>query len=157
MLRAIPKGWFSPDYTVFANDIAVADIDLSFMSESSEITINGGIYKAYREGWVSGAFVLESAGSTLARAEKPSALYRSFIVEYGKRKFSLEAESAVLRKFVLAEGGQEIGSIAPDHAFTSRAMIDLPEDIVLPVRVFMFWLVVILWKRDSETAVIATM
>lgn len=157
MLRAIPKGWFSSDYTVFENDLAVADIDLSFLSESSEIRIKEGIYKAYRQGWMSGAFVIESAGSILARAEKPSALYRSFTVEWGDRTYTLEAESAVLRKFVLLEGGREIGSIHPDHAFTSRAMIELPEDIPLSVRIFMFWLVVILWKRDSDSAVVAAM
>jgi hypothetical protein len=154
MLRAIPKGWLSSDYTVFENETAVAEVDLSFLTESSDIRIKEGIYKAYREGWASGAFVIESAGSILARAEKPSALYRSFIVEYGDRKYTLEAESALLRKFILMEEAEKIGSIYPDHAFTSRAMIELPEEIPLPVRIFMFWLVVILWKRDSDSAVV---
>jgi hypothetical protein len=155
MLRAIPKGWFSPDYSIFENDQPVADIDLSFISESSEIQVKGATHQAYREHLMSGAFVLEAAGSIFARAEKPSALYRSFVVEASGRTFTLEAESSMLRKFVLLDAGKEVGSVYPDHAFTSKAVIDLPDDIPLPVRVFMFWLVAILWKRASDAAALS--
>jgi hypothetical protein len=50
------------------------------------------------------------------------------------------------------EGGKQIGSVYPEHALTRKAVIDFPEEIPLVVRVFMFWLVVILWKRASDAA-----
>ena len=38
----------------------------------------------------------------------------------------------------------------PEGLFTRRARINLPEELPLPVRVFMIWLTVILWKRDAD-------
>ena len=35
---------------------------------------------------------------------------------------------------------------------TRRALVDLPPDLPLPVRVFVIWLTVILWKRQAEAA-----
>ena len=36
--------------------------------------------------------------------------------------------------------------------FTRRSTANLPEGIPLPVKVFIIWLVVILWKRESDSA-----
>jgi len=152
MLKAVPKSWFSSDYKLLENDTTVTIIDSSWWREAAELTIKGSTYRVYREGLMSGSFVLEGDGSILARAEKPSAFYRSFVVEHGGKKYTLEAESAMFRKFVLSEGGQQIGSVYPEHALTRKAVVAFPEEIPLAVRVFMFWLVMILWKRDSDAA-----
>jgi hypothetical protein len=152
MLKAVPKSWLSSDYKLLENDTTVTIIDSSWWREAAELTIKGSIYRVYREGLMSGSFVLEGGGSILARAEKPSAFYRSFLVEHGGKKYTLEAESAMLRKFVLSEGGQQIGSVYPEHALTRKAVVAFPEEIPLAVRVFMFWLVMILWKRASDAA-----
>jgi hypothetical protein len=152
MLRAIPKSWCSADYKVLENDTVIAVVSLSLFREAGELTVAGSSYPVYREGLLSGSFVLESGGSILARADKPSAFYRSFQVKHGEKEYALGAESAGFRKFVLSEGGKQIGSIYPVHPLTRRSVIDFPEDIPLVVRVFMFWLVMILWKRASDAA-----
>ena len=157
MLRAVPKNWFSSNYRVLENNNEVATIDLSWWREAGTFHIKGAIYNVYRERLMSGAFIFESGGAIIARAEKPSALYRSFVVEYENKKYQLEAESAFFRKFILseAESGQPIGEVYPESALTRKAVVDLPEAIPLPVRVFMFWLVMILWKRESDSAAAA--
>jgi len=71
----------------------------------------------------------------LARAEKTSVLIRSFNVEYNGASYTLEAESMLQRKFALRTGGKTIGSVRPENALTRRAIIDLPMDIALPVRI----------------------
>jgi hypothetical protein len=152
MLIAVPKNWFSPGYRVLEDNNTVAIVDLSRLREAGVLTIQGSTYRVYREGLMSGAFILESGGSILARAVKPSALYRSFQVDHDGRQYTLEAESAGFRKFVLYESGVRIGSIYPVHALTRRSVIDFPEAIPLPGRIFMFWLVMILWKRASDSA-----
>jgi hypothetical protein len=152
MLRAVPKSWFSSGYKVLENGTTVAIVDLSLVREAGELYIQGSNYRAYREGLMSGAFILESGGSILARAVKPSALYRSFEVEHGGGKYTLEAESAGFRKFALYESGERVGSVYHEHALTRKAVIDFPEEISLPGRIFMFWLVAILWKRASDGA-----
>jgi len=88
----------------------------------------------------------------LARAEKPSVLIISYKVHYNDKSYVLEAASALQRKFVLREGGQTIGSVWPENALTKKAIIDLPLDIAMPVRIFMVWLTLIMWKRDEASA-----
>ena len=33
-----------------------------------------------------------------------------------------------------------------------REFLELPEDVDLPVRIFVIWLVLLMWKRDSDNA-----
>ncbi len=152
MLRAVPKHWLSSAYKVLENDTTIAMVDSSSWREAAKLTIKGSIYRAYREGLMSGAFILESNGLILARAVKPSALYRSFQVEHEGRQYTLAADSVWTRKFVLSEGGVPLGSVYPESAMTRKAVVDFPEEISLAGRIFMFWLVMLLWKRDSEAA-----
>jgi hypothetical protein len=152
MLRAVPKSWFSPDYKVLESNTVIATVALSLLREAGELTVAGSTCRVYREGLLAGSFVLESASSILARADKPSAFYRSFQVKHDDKEYTLGAESAGFRKFVLSEGGKQIGSVYPEHPLTRKSVIDFPEDIPLVVRVFIFWLVMILWKRATDAA-----
>jgi hypothetical protein len=104
---------------------------------------------------VSGAFILESAASVLARAEKPSSLRRSFIIEHSGTQYTLCAKSVFRRAFLLLDDSTQVGSISPEGIFTRRARVDLPEELSLVVKVFIVWLAVILWKRESDSAVAA--
>lgn len=153
MLNAIPKAWFSWDFTVLEESQPVADIDVSWWREKGLLTIQGTDYKVYREGVMRGAFILESAGVVLAQARKPSVFSRSFVLDHAGKQYTLR--SAFWRKYLLWQGDRQIGSISPESIFTRRARADLPEDLPLPVRVFILWLVVILWKRDSDSAAAA--
>ncbi|MBA4417739.1 MAG: hypothetical protein C0392_07495 [Syntrophus sp. (in: bacteria)] len=152
MLSAVPNGWFSWDFTIFDDHRVIAKISLDWMREAGELYLDGSSYRVFRERILNGAFLLEKEGRVLARAEKPSALIRSFKVECNGKIYTLEAEAALRRKFVLRGGGRTVGSVQPEHAFTRRAVIDLPEDIALPVRIFMIWLTLILWKRDADAS-----
>jgi hypothetical protein len=150
MLQAIPKRWFSWDFTVLQGSTRLADIDMSLWREKGALTVQGKTYQVYREGLVSGAFVLESPESVVARATKPSAFRRAFLIEHAGKQYTLRAKSAFRRGFVLLADDREIGSLSPQELCTRRAAIVLPEDLSLPVKVFIIWLAVILWKREAE-------
>lgn len=152
MLTATPKRWFSWDFTVQEGSNPVAKLDLSLWREKGTITVQGKDYRVYREGWMSGYYYLENAGAVLARAEKPSAFRRTLVIEHAGRAYTLQARSPFGRTFVLLQGGGEVGRIRPLGLFTRRAEVDLPESLPLAVRVFALWLVVILWKRESDSA-----
>jgi hypothetical protein len=152
MLTALPKNWLSWDFTVTERSQAVAAIDTSWWREKGVLTVQGVDYRVYREGVMGGDFILESAGSIMARAAKPSAFYRSFNIDHADRQYTLRAKSAFRRAFLLLEGDREIGSLSPEGIFTRRATVDLPETLPLPVKVFIIWLSVILWKRDAAAA-----
>ena len=152
MLKGVPKGWCSPGYRVLEGNTTIAIVNLSSFREAGDLETEGATYQVYREGLFSGAFLLEERGSVLARAEKPSALLRRFEVEYDGNEYLLEAESIMTRTFVLSAAGIQLGSIYAQHSLTRRSVVDLPEEIPLPVRLFIFWLVMILWKRASDAA-----
>ena len=152
MLKAIPKRWFSWDFNVTEGSKPVAEIDLSWWREKGVLTIDGVSYTVYRERLMGGEFKLESAGSVLARAEKPSAFRRTFVIKHRDRHYTLKAKSAFRRAFVLMQGDREVGFLSPDGLFTRSASVHLPEELPLAVQIFITWLAIILWKRESETA-----
>ncbi len=136
LLRIVPKRWYSWDFTVLEGAEPVADIDISWWREKGILTVRGEDYAVYREGLMSGSFVLESKSAVLARADKPSAFHRAYSLEYLDERFTLRAKSAFRREFVLLRGSSVVGTLRPEGIFTRRARIDLPEELLLPVRVF---------------------
>jgi hypothetical protein len=152
MLKAVPKGWFSTKYELVSADGPVGVIELAFASESAELEVEGKPYKAYREGFMHGLFVLEAVtGDILASADKTSAFERSFELTFDGRTYTLEAEAALFRKFILIENGETIGSIYPDGILTTESTIELPDTFPVHIQAFMFWLVALLWKRAADS------
>jgi hypothetical protein len=152
MLRAVPKGWFSATHILSENDVEIGMIQFSGWREAGELSIKGSTYRVYRESLM-GPFLLEGGGSSLlARAEKPSALYRTLVVQHADRKYTIEAKSGWSLHFIVLENEKEIGTIYPEGSLRRKALADLPEEIPLTVRTFMLWLVMILWRRSDSAS-----
>ena len=148
-LQVAPKNWYSWDFTVSQASTRVAAVDMSCWLEKGQLTIEGATYDVYREGF-RGPYILERSGSVIARAEKPSAFYRSYQIRYLDRQYTLEAPSAFRRAFVVLEGTRQIGSIEPISAFKCDAKADLPEGWPVAVRAFAIWLTMLQWRRQSR-------
>jgi hypothetical protein len=145
-----PIRWDSWDYRVMDGDRTLAFLDLSSWRERAEIRIGDLTHRVFRERAMSGDFILDVGGQRLARATKPSIFRDTMIIHAAGREYTLRKPSVWRRAFVVMDGDRQIGSIAPDSAWTRRATADLPADWPMPVKAFVIWLVVILWKRDSD-------
>jgi len=154
MMQIVPTRWYSWDFSVMEESRPVADIDVGWWREKAVLTIQGRRYGVYREGLVSGAFILESGGTMLARAEKPSAFRRTFLIHHAGREYTLRAKSAFGRRFVLLNRSRQVGSLAPTSVFRRGAAVDLPDEWPLPVRAFTIWLTVALSMRDEAAVVV---
>jgi hypothetical protein len=141
--------WYSWDFNVTEGDRAVAHLDVSAWREHGVLTIEGVAHRVYREGVGSGEFLLERDGIVLARATKPSAFRNAFEVRHDGRTYEVAKESVWQRRYVVRSGNAEIGSVAPRSAFGRAAVATLPDTWPLPLKVFVVWLVVILWKRAA--------
>ena len=150
MLRAEPNSVFSWDFTVYDDGVPVAEIDLAWIREAGDVIIDAVPCQLYRDGLM-GDFVLEAGGFALVRASKPSAFLREFDITYDERRFTLKAQSAFTRGFDLFEDDERIGVIEPDHMFTRKMTVNLPETLPLAVRVFIVWLVILMWKRAAQS------
>lgn len=155
MLEVVPKGWFSQVFTVLDNGMRLADIDLARFGEKGTFAFQGIRYTMYRERLASGLFMLETDEMVLARAEKPHAMRQLFVVEYDGVQYTLKHEGALGRKFLLHVGDQVVGSMEPKSTWSRTARADFPAELSVPVKLFMVWLVLILWKRAAGAAAAA--
>jgi len=150
MLTTVPKSWFSWDFTVMDGAKPVGDIDISWWREKGILTVEGADYRVYRDGVMIGDFILASDDAVLARAKKPSAFRSVFIVNYADKQYTLRPTSVWGRAFALLDRDKVVGTLSPRGIFTRRAAIDLPKTMPLSVRVFIIWLAVLIWKRESD-------
>jgi hypothetical protein len=162
LLRAIPQGWFSNDYQIHRDGVQVAFLDPSAWREKAELEIEGRRYHLDREGWVGEFRLLDELKHPVITATKPSAFRKRFEVTWGDRRYVLEKATFWTSGFAVREvtpgetssgdGTRTVGSILREGFLTRRAVLDLPEDWPLPVQVFVFWLVVVIWTRERAAA-----
>jgi hypothetical protein len=151
VLQAIPKAWYSLGFTVLDGAQTIADIDRSWWFGRGVLTVQGATYKIYREGLIYAALILESEETVLARAVmKPGLLSgSSFSIEHAGKQYSLHSSG---NKSTLLDGlGEKIGALAKDRDPELGAKVDLPDELPLVVKVFIFSLALILWKSESES------
>jgi hypothetical protein len=97
-----------------------------------------------------GTFALKSGDQVLAHAHKTSIFSRSFDVEIAGGVSTLRPVSMWRREFELHHSNIPIGSIFPRSWFRRTTVIDLPDGLSLPEQVFLFWLVLVLWRRQAK-------
>ena len=148
---------FKWQFHIFQDDEQVADIDLNLLKEGADIEIKGETFRMFREGLVSGDFVLQAYGKEIVRADKPSVFKRRFAVHFAGRRFILEAVSAFRRTFVAREeledgSGVEVGRMTPIKWYKRSATVRFDDDLPLAVDIFMIALVLLMWKRSAESS-----
>ncbi|HEU4388324.1 MAG TPA: hypothetical protein VFV34_11040, partial [Blastocatellia bacterium] len=148
-------GWYSWNYTIIEDGKEVAFIESAWLREAATFFLDGFTFKVYRQGMFGGPFVLEKNGEAIIFADKPSAWESSFNVSYLNRQYTLEAQGFFRRRFLLREGERVIGSAIPDAWCSRTAIGDFPPELPMALRIFLVWLVIIMWKRQSDAAVVA--
>ena len=151
-LRAEPKSVFSWGFSLFMGDVPVATMDMAWLREGGAFVWQETEFTLTREHLWSGDFLLQTGGQILARATKPSPLLRRFDIHLGERTLRLEAVSAFTRRFRLVESDTVVGTVEPDHPFARRCTVDFPGDLIVPVDVFLFWLVALMWRRAANAS-----
>lgn len=155
MLLGKPKRFFSADYSLFDGDREVALLDVSSWRERATLEIDGAAYTFAGQGVFGRTFLLQRDDHTLATAEKPSAFRNRFEVEHQGRRYQVEKAGFWRRDFAVLDNGRQIGSVRASGVFSRDVTVDLPADWPLPLQVFVFWLVLVLWKRQAAVAVSA--
>jgi hypothetical protein len=153
MLRAAPLAWYSSSFRLLRDGHEAGVLKLAHVSERATFAVEDIRFEFYRESLL-GDFVLEFEGAVLARADKPSAFDRRFVLAVEERRYVLESESAFRRAFRLRadDGDEPLGRIAPEGLLTRISEIDLPKALPLPVQAFCFWLVLVLWNRAAAAS-----
>jgi hypothetical protein len=142
MLQAIPKALFSRGFIIRDGAQDVAEIDRSWWAERGMLTANGTTYQVSREGVIFGDFLLETDGAIQVRAVMKMGWFRSSIhFEYAGKRYSLASSG---------HGAQFLGGLGEKIGTVSRDRIDLPAELPLAVRIFVFWMALFLWSQESD-------
>ncbi|MEM9996084.1 MAG: hypothetical protein AAF809_00150 [Bacteroidota bacterium] len=158
-LTAKPTSFFSWSYRLYDGDREVALLDHSAFLEQADIKIEGIPFRLDRDG-LAGAFTLAFEGVVVAQATKRSVFSNVFDVMLGDldpnddrapAAFVLQRASLSSNRFIVYSAtGDAIGSIRRTSVWTRKARVDLPATIPLGVRVFLFWLAVLMWRRSNR-------
>ena len=152
MLEAAPRHFLSNDFVLRSSDRTIAELDVSAWRERAEFELEGVSYRLYREGFMSGAFVLERAGVIVARAVKPSVFRARFELDIGGQAFTLRKASVFSSRFAVFAGDRQVGEIRRARLFTRRAILELPSEWSAAIQLFVFWLALVIWKREARAA-----
>ncbi len=155
MLRIIRQGWFLPRFKVFENDVEVAEFNFKLASKKMNLKSQGVAYEfeARETNFSGGSYVIESNNSILAVAERPGIFGKTFSFVLGERQYQLGPEPGWMPRFILLEGEQQVGRI---YSEKGQIIAELPTDLSLPVRVFMLWLIMLLWNQGFTASLIAS-
>jgi hypothetical protein len=140
---------FSWGYDLYLNDAPLVSFDTSWVWERGSFQWKGVDYDLYRESPWFGDFVVSDGSGILVRATKDSAFLRAFTVRFGDREFRLAAANPFSRRFVLEEKGNTLGEICPAGFLSRKCRGEFPDELPVPVCVFLFWLVVLMWRRQA--------
>lgn len=149
-ILAEPKHLFSWGFVLYANQMHLATIDMDWFVERGQFEWENNIYQLGKEGVWSGEFYLQKNTEVIAKALKPNPFTRRFILNFENRQMILAADSPLTRCFSLLENDKVIGSIRPNHPFTRETSIEFFDDLDVPLQVFIFWLVILMWRRAAS-------
>ena len=92
-------------------------------------------------------------GATVMVAKKPSGWKERLFFEYEGNRYELKLESAWRRDFMLArEGVGKVGFLRPASGFKREWTAELPEELSAEVKLFVMWIVRLLWQRTESAA-----
>jgi hypothetical protein len=152
-MTAEPQGVTARRYSIVGDGAPVAEISFPAFGPSTATPIAGQVYRLRRAGVLRERFTLtpEAGGMAVASATQRDAMRRDFAVEVGGRRLSLRAESLLRSGYLLLAGDQTIGSLRPAGLLRRGVEADLPDDLPLEARVFVVWVVLLLWRARRIT------
>ena len=152
MIRCKPNGICSWNFLLDGEGHR-ATLEFNWLSEQGAINADGKHFDVRKHGVFSGHWTLGQAGREVAVAQKSTAFTRTFDVQDSSGPLVLRAKSAFGRSFRVERSGNVIATMFPDHPFTRRASIDIhiaQWDFITVS--FLFWLVVLTWRRAAQSA-----
>ena len=138
----------SKHYDVSDDEKLLTVLDAGSESDS-EFVFDNIRYRLTREpGW--GDFVLHGPHGEICRASKPSAMFRSFEMDYAGMQWTLAAHSSLGDSFDLRSGSAVAGRLDAKGFFSRRGEATFPGSLPLPVQCFLIWLALLMWARSDD-------
>jgi hypothetical protein len=148
MIDAVPRHFFSCNYLLSEGKEFLTELRLSEWQwrERGNFEIAGVRYELGRERFFRGDFTIFAERRVLVRATKPSIFHSCFQLQLFGRNFVLHQHLGGRPTFILFKSNREMGRVFQRSVFTRRACIELPDEWPIAIRVFIFWLALVIWN-----------
>jgi hypothetical protein len=130
--------------------LALIELRFSVWREAATFTADGQLYTLRRERGARAPFVLTTAAGRVASARKPSALRNRFEVDHRGGDLLIERAGTWRSSYRVSDMSGPIGEVGRRAWYSRVVEADLPDDLPLPVRVFVLWLVLVLFRCDES-------
>ncbi len=140
MLIAKKNKFLSQEYTIEKNDIIVSKINWELFSKNKfiDFVYNKKHYQVHQtHPEVFKEFHIESEAEIISCATRPNVTEAIIYIQVGDSKYTLRRKSLVSSTFTIFEGEKQIGVIKGGGS--GKLLIDLPENIPIPLQVFIFF------------------
>ncbi len=146
-IEARPRNPFSWSYRLLHQDDVLTDLVVDWFGEGASFAWNGDSYRIDTNNGPAGGWHLVGPSRKLCHAVRARRFARRIDVTHGERTLALQALGTIsTTSFGVFEGGLRLGTIRAPYPRLS-ADLSLPEDLPVPLRVFVFALAVFVWRR----------
>ena len=150
MLTCLPQSICSWDYRVPDAPGGGAELYFNHWTDQGRIVVGREEFEVRKGGLFSDRWTLEHGGRGIAETARPNVFFRRFEIEINGLQFTLKAVSPLASGFEILQGDRRLGAIDRVHIFTRRATIECEPEAPELVQLFAFWLVALLWRRQSQ-------
>ncbi|HYF65915.1 MAG TPA: hypothetical protein VD886_24000, partial [Herpetosiphonaceae bacterium] len=149
MLKATNQSWSGTRWQISADDgQPAATLELASIRSAATWSLGGRQFRLFREQGGERALALEADGQRLATATRTSLWRRTFIVRAGGDEWTLAMVSAWKGAWELSGPAGALGRIQPVGVWRRSALIDLPDELPIELRIFLA-AIVLLFARDD--------
>lgn len=147
MLQAQRRGFFKRSYELTERGSRVTDL-ADIKREGCAFTVGGHSYRISRER--SKRFRLDGPGGEAAVAERDGG--RRWRITSPAGSFELVKPSFWRSAWELHANGRPVGRIEHEGGFGRSSKADLPAEVPRELRVFAFYVVLMVWEREATAA-----
>ncbi len=152
MIRAVARRELGWNFDFVSGGTTAAEIRTRMLRERGVLQCGGTEYVLARQGWWTPSYRLEHGGATDATAVQLNWFRRRWRICGARHEMELRCVSFWGREFGVFAGGPQVGRIARESWWKYHSVIELPEWVPLPMQAFIFWIVVLTWRRAAQSS-----
>ena len=151
-LEVEPTGWASWNALITSRGQPLTELTISTWKSRGAFELEGQAFTIEPQGFWHHNAELRRGSTIIAKAERKSALRRSWVLTSAGHGLTLETLSWRGREFVLLLGNQETGRVTRKGMTGRRLSLTFPEDVPEVLQIFLTYIVLCQAKREMAAA-----
>jgi hypothetical protein len=152
MLSGRLRGFWANRWEIRRGDELVATLAMRMLRERCTIEADGVTVEAERRGVLRPEYTLKSNEKTLAVVRKTSMVRTRYVLDLGGVEINIRQAGWTGRRFLISRGESEIGLVQRSGWWGQRAMINLPSEWPLGLKIFVFWIIALAWRHQDAAS-----